>query len=54
MLDLTGILFSSVMMLMVIVRAVQLDRAQPWFQALKRKETPASANKRAWQRRKSL
>ena len=32
MLDLTGILFSSVMMLIVIVRAVQLDRTQPWFQ----------------------
>lgn len=37
MLDLTGILFSSVMMLLVIVRALQLDRAQPWFQAIKRK-----------------
>ena len=31
MLDLTGIMFSSIMMLIVIVRAVQLDRAMPWF-----------------------
>jgi hypothetical protein len=54
MLDLTGIMFSSVMMLMVIIRAVQLDRSQPWFQAVKRKEAPASAGKRAWQRRASL
>ena len=41
MLDLTGIMFSSVMMLMVIVRAVRLDRIQPWFQAIKRKDKPA-------------
>jgi hypothetical protein len=31
MLDLTGILFSSVIMFLVILRAVQLDRTQPWF-----------------------
>jgi hypothetical protein len=53
MLDLAGIMFSSVMMLIVIVRAAQLDRAQPWFQAVKRKDAPP-ADKRAWQRRKSL
>jgi hypothetical protein len=34
MLDLTGILFSSVMMILVVVRALQLDRIQPWFQRL--------------------
>jgi hypothetical protein len=50
MLDLTGILFSSVMMLMVIIRAVRLDAVQPWFQAIKRKEGPTSANRRPWQR----
>jgi hypothetical protein len=38
MLDLTGILFSSVMMIMVIMRALQLDRSQPWFQKIKRHE----------------
>jgi len=50
MLDLTGILFSSIMMLMVIVRAVQMDRLQPWFQKVKRKEALASAGRPAWRR----
>ncbi|MDR3534773.1 MAG: hypothetical protein P4L90_29945 [Rhodopila sp.] len=50
MLDLAGILFSSVMILMVIVRAVQLDRIQPWFQTVKRKDGPAASSKRVWQR----
>ena len=35
MLDLTGILFSSIMMLLVIFRAVQLDAMLPWFRPLK-------------------
>lgn len=52
MLDLTGILFSSVMMLMVIIRAVQLDAIQPWFQHVKLKEAPNAANQRPWQRQK--
>jgi hypothetical protein len=51
MLDLTGILFSSVMMLMVIIRAVQLDREQPWFQKLKRKEGSPSSERPFWQRK---
>jgi hypothetical protein len=51
MLDLTGIMFSSVMMLMVIVRALQLDRTQPWFQRVKRKDTPAKAERSPWRRR---
>lgn len=50
MLDLAGILFSSVMMLMVIVQAVRLDRIQPWFQTIKRKEKPADPKLRAWHR----
>jgi hypothetical protein len=54
MLDLFGIMFSSVMMLMVIIRAVQLDRAQPWFQKVKRKDAPVPAEKQGWQRRTSL
>jgi hypothetical protein len=49
MLDLTGIMFSSVMMMMVIVRAVQLDRSQPWFQRVKRKDKPAG-QPRSWRR----
>ena len=32
MLDLTGIMFSSIMMLIVIVRAVQMDTMQAWFE----------------------
>jgi hypothetical protein len=31
MLDLFGIMFSSVIMFLVILRAVQLDALQPWF-----------------------
>jgi hypothetical protein len=52
MLDLTGILLSSIMMLIVIVRAVQLDSVQPWFQSIKREADPISASKRPWQRQK--
>ncbi len=37
MLDLFGILFSSTIMMLVIFRAVQLDRTQPWFQTIKRR-----------------
>ena len=48
MLDLAGILFSSVMMLMVIVQAVRLDRVQPWFQTIARKDKPAEQQARAW------
>jgi len=51
MLDLTGIMFSSVMMLIVIVRAVQLDHLQSWFQSVKRKEAPVSASRVPWKRR---
>jgi hypothetical protein len=51
MLDLTGIMFSSIMMLMVVVRAVQLDRTQPWFQAIKLKQKPAGEKTRSWLRK---
>ncbi len=50
MLDLTGIMFSSVMMLIVIVRALQLDKTQPWFQKVKRKDEAVKAEKRPWYR----
>jgi hypothetical protein len=52
MLDLTGILFSSVMMLIVVVRALQLDRAQPWFPAVRRKQAADAAGPRVWRRNK--
>jgi len=48
MLDLFGIMFSSLMMLMVIIRAVQQDRAQPWFQKVTRKEAPVPSEKQVW------
>jgi DUF1365 family protein len=47
MLDLAGIMFSSVMMLMVIVQAVRLDGIQPWFQAVKLKAKPEDNSKRS-------
>jgi hypothetical protein len=43
-------MFSSVMMMIVIIQAVKLDAIQPWFQTVKRKETPIPAEKRAWRR----
>ena len=44
MLDLMGIMFSSVIMLFIIVRAVQLDSTQPWFQAVTRTKGPAGTD----------
>ncbi len=35
MLDLFGIMFSSIIMFLVILRAIQLDLLQPWFRAPK-------------------
>ena len=35
MLDLLGILFSTIMMVLVILRAIQLDSTQPWFRPAK-------------------
>ncbi len=37
MLDIAGIMVSSMMMLTIIVRSVRLDRLEPWFQAIERK-----------------
>ena len=51
MLDLAGILFSSVMMLIVIVQAVRLDREQAWFQTLSRKPDAAKQKTPTWRRR---
>jgi hypothetical protein len=50
MLDLSGIVFSTGMMLLVIFRAMKLDREQPWFQTVKIEDTKPGANKRPWQR----
>ena len=48
MLDLAGIMFSSVMMLLVIIRAVQIDQTQPWFQTVKRKEKIQDKKSQPW------
>jgi len=50
-LDLTGIMFSSIMMLIVIVRAVRADRTEAWFQTVKRREAPVEEKKSGWRRR---
>jgi hypothetical protein len=51
MLDLTGIMFSSVMMWVVIVRAVRFDRVQPWFQTVAGMDNAAKGRPRTWRRR---
>ncbi len=61
MLDLTGIMVSSIMMLIVIVRAVQLDSRMPWFErpsdpdtsptGLERARANAARHIPAWRRR---
>lgn len=40
MLDLAGILSTAILMIIVILRAVQLDAREPWFQTVKRKAPP--------------
>lgn len=52
MLDLTGIMFSSIMMLLVVLRALQLGRTEPWFQSIKKRtEEKAKAKQPVWRRR---
>jgi len=49
-LDLAGILFSSLMLLLVILRAAWRDRTQPWFQSIAPKDRPDRPRARTWQR----
>ncbi|HVZ10510.1 hypothetical protein [Rhodopila sp.] len=52
MLDLFGILFSSTIMMLVVFRAVQLDRVQAWFQVLTRPDPEKKQRQpQPWQRR---
>jgi hypothetical protein len=46
MLDLIGIMVSSIMMLIVILRAVQLDRSLPWFERSPNPHAPPSGLER--------
>ena len=41
MLDLAGITISGIIMMLIIVRAAQLDRSLPWFQKIERKAASA-------------
>ncbi len=55
MLDLFGIVFSSTIMVLVVIRAVQLDREQPWFQSLKSRpeeEKQKQVGAQRWRRRR--
>ncbi|MBS0639190.1 MAG: hypothetical protein U1E70_15700 [Acetobacteraceae bacterium] len=51
MLDLLGIVFSSSIMMLIIFRAVQLDKTQPWFQSIRRRLDPRPVEPQARQRR---
>ena len=52
MLDMAGILISSLIIMMVIIRAVRRDQAQPWFQTLKPVHKPSGHDNLAGWRRK--
>ena len=51
MLDVAGILFSTVMIAYVVLQAVKLDRVQAWFQVLKSDDTASAGGPRPWKRR---
>jgi hypothetical protein len=51
MLDLAGILFSSIMMMVIIIRAIQLDSSRPWFPVIPLKVGAKLSAPRSWQRR---
>ncbi len=51
MLDLLGIMVSSIMMLIIVVRGIKLDRTQPWFQAVVLDKDKMINQPRKWQRR---
>lgn len=50
MIDLIGIVFSSTVMMFVIIRAVQFDRTQPWFQSIRRRLDAGATEPRQRQR----
>jgi hypothetical protein len=52
MLDDFGILFSTGVILYIILRAVKLDRDEPWFQVLPRKPGHETASKTVWRPRR--
>jgi hypothetical protein len=50
MLDLAGIMFSSVMILFIIINAVRLDRVKPWFQTISRTDSAGNSSPGPWRR----
>jgi len=50
-LDLFGIMFSSTIMMLVIFRAMQLDRTQKWFQTITRRQPGANPKEKPRRRR---
>ena len=50
MLDLFGITFTGLMMMLIAVQALKRDRAEPWFQTFKRETDPKAARQMPWQR----
>ena len=61
MLDLTGIMFSTIMIVLVVLRALEFDRSAPWFETVrdatraKDDETAEGARRErpSWRKRKS-
>lgn len=53
MLDLAGIMFSTIMMIIAVSNAVRLDRTRPWFErTVPKPDNPnsQSTTRRPWQR----
>lgn len=50
MLDLFGITFTSLAVLLIAFQALRRDRAEPWFQTMKRKADPKAAKQTPWRR----
>jgi hypothetical protein len=50
MLDLAGIMLSSVIMFIVVVQALRRDREQPWFQTVKLRKIPGQTKQVGWRR----
>jgi hypothetical protein len=44
MLDVAGIMFSTIMVLMVVIRAIRLDRVQSWFGLPSREKSETTAS----------
>jgi len=51
MLDLTGIMASSIILLFIAFRAIALDRIMPWFQTLSPRAAAKAEGASAWTRR---